>query len=57
VECEITVGGAAGVDELKPLWLQMLSHHRDLVGDEFPVHAGEGVLGAGAARRRRLVGE
>ena len=41
MECEISLGSVAGVDELKPLWLQMLSHHRDLVGGQFPVHADE----------------
>jgi ribosomal protein S18 acetylase RimI-like enzyme len=41
VECEIAAASAADIDELEPLWLQMLSHHRDLVGEEFPVHADE----------------
>lgn len=41
MDFEITSGGASAVGELKTLWLQMLSHHRDLVGDEIPVHADE----------------
>jgi ribosomal protein S18 acetylase RimI-like enzyme len=34
---EIGAGSAADIDGLRTLWLQMLAHHRDLVGDEFPV--------------------
>ena len=41
MEYEIVAGGIADIDDLKPLWLQMLSHHRDLVSDSFPVHADE----------------
>ncbi|MFZ0041929.1 MAG: GNAT family N-acetyltransferase [Solirubrobacteraceae bacterium] len=37
MEFEIALSGAADIDELKTLWLQMLSHHRNLVGGEFPV--------------------
>jgi ribosomal protein S18 acetylase RimI-like enzyme len=39
VDYEIAPGGPAEIAELKPLWLQMLSQHRALVDDEFPVHA------------------
>jgi ribosomal protein S18 acetylase RimI-like enzyme len=41
VQFEVTLGGALDIDELKPLWLAMLSHHRDLVGDEFPIRMAE----------------
>lgn len=34
---EIEVGGAAELHELAPLWQQMLAHHRQVVGGEFPV--------------------
>jgi hypothetical protein len=43
VELDIALSSAAHIDELKPLWLQMLSYHRDLIGGEFPVR------GVGAA--------
>ena len=41
MEFEIVLSSTAHVDELKTLWLQMLSHHRDLVGAEFPVRTAE----------------
>jgi ribosomal protein S18 acetylase RimI-like enzyme len=34
---EIAAGSAGDIDDLRTLWLQMLSYHRDLVCDEFPV--------------------
>jgi ribosomal protein S18 acetylase RimI-like enzyme len=41
VEFEIALSSVAHVDELKALWLQMLSHHRELVGGEFPIRRAE----------------
>jgi ribosomal protein S18 acetylase RimI-like enzyme len=41
VEFEIASSGAADIDELKALWLQMLSHHRHLLDGEFPVRRPE----------------
>jgi ribosomal protein S18 acetylase RimI-like enzyme len=41
VEYAIAPGKTADIAELERLWLQMLSHHRGLVGREFPVHADE----------------
>lgn len=41
MEFEIAFGGSADLAELKPLWLQMLSHHRGLVAGEVPIHADE----------------
>ncbi len=38
---EIVRGNSVDVDGLETLWLQMLSHHRALVDDEFPVHAAD----------------
>ena len=35
---EIVAGDVGDIDELQPLWLQMLSHHRILVCDKVPVH-------------------
>lgn len=41
MEFEIALSRAVHIDELKALWLQMLSHHRNLVGGEFPVRMAE----------------
>ncbi|HEX3801905.1 MAG TPA: GNAT family N-acetyltransferase [Solirubrobacteraceae bacterium] len=41
MEFEVAVGGVADIDGLKPLWLEMLSHHRALVGSEFPIRMPE----------------
>jgi ribosomal protein S18 acetylase RimI-like enzyme len=49
---EITAGGD-DIDELEPLWLQMLSHHRGLVSRETPVHTDE----QSWARTRRAYAE
>jgi ribosomal protein S18 acetylase RimI-like enzyme len=37
----ISLGGPADIDELRGLWLQMLEHHRMLVGGELPLHSEE----------------
>jgi ribosomal protein S18 acetylase RimI-like enzyme len=39
VQYDINPGSAPDIAELKALWLQMLSHHRDLVGERIPVRA------------------
>jgi ribosomal protein S18 acetylase RimI-like enzyme len=41
MEFNVALGSAAHIDELESLWLQMLSHHRDLVGGEFPIRRAE----------------
>ncbi len=41
MDLEIITAEPAAVDELKALWLQMLSYHRNLVGGEVPVHTDE----------------
>ena len=38
-EYTIVPGTAADLDELSELWLALLSHHRNLLDDRFPVHA------------------
>lgn len=37
----ISLGHLADIDELRGLWLQMLAHHRALVGDDLPLHSDE----------------
>ncbi len=34
-------GSASDVDELGPLWIAMVEHHRELVGPEWPVRGAE----------------
>lgn len=41
MEFEVIEGEASAVDGLEALWLQMLSHHRSLVGGEIPVRTDE----------------
>jgi ribosomal protein S18 acetylase RimI-like enzyme len=38
---EIARGDSADIDQLETLWLQMLSYHRALVDDRFPIRAAE----------------
>jgi ribosomal protein S18 acetylase RimI-like enzyme len=39
VDFTIAEGGGEHLDELRELWLQMLEHHRAIVGDAAPVQA------------------
>jgi ribosomal protein S18 acetylase RimI-like enzyme len=41
VNFDIAAGGLAEIDELKSLWLQMLSHHRSLIDGALPIHTDE----------------
>lgn len=46
-EVEVRRGSAADVEALRPLWVSMVEHHRQVAGDEWPVR------GADAAWRIR----
>jgi ribosomal protein S18 acetylase RimI-like enzyme len=53
MEFEVIAAEAAAVDGLKTLWLQMLAHHRDLIGGEIPLRTDE----QSWARTRRVYSE
>ena len=41
VDIDVLAGSASDVDELGPLWIAMVEHHRELVGPEWPVRGAE----------------
>jgi hypothetical protein len=41
VDFAVVQGNSVDIDQLETLWLQTLSHHRDLVHEEYPLHGAE----------------